>query len=96
MQVDNKEPHPAVAQGQKESGIAREAIQLSDDQHRAREPSQLDIGRQFWPVGVLAALDLTEPRQHLGTPRSRNAVDRLALRLEPESAGALPSGDTRS
>ena len=37
-QIDGYEPHAAVAQGQEEGGIAGQAVQLRDDQSRARQP----------------------------------------------------------
>ena len=81
--------HAAVAQGQQERGVAREAVEFGDDEGCTGQAAQLDGFGQFRAVGILAPVDLGEPRQDLRTSGRRKPVDRIALRFQSQPAGAL-------
>ena len=82
--------HAAVAQGQKEGRIAREAVQLGNDKGGAGQAGQLDGGGELRAVGIFAALDFGEAGEDLGASGCGKAVDRIALRFQSESTLPLP------
>ena len=91
-QIDGEEPHAAVAQGQQEGRIAREPVELGDDQDGAGDTGQVQRLGEFRPIRVAPAFHLCKPGDHLGAARGSKCIDALALRFEAEPTGALTGG----
>ena len=82
----------ALHHGQQEASVARQAVQLGDDQHSPAGTAGSQRGGQLRPIGALAALHLAELRHHLAPSLSDVGGDRLALRLKAKAGSVLAIG----
>src|ERR1700680_2868339 len=72
--------------------IAREAVELRDNQRCLPHPAFGERPCEFWAVGTLAAFDLDEFRDRLRTEAVEVGCDGGALCLNSEAGAALPVG----
>jgi hypothetical protein len=75
-------------QRRNELDVAREAVELGDDQGRMAQPARGDL----WPVAFLAAFDLLEFGDDDALGAADMARNRLAVRFQPQPRGALLGG----
>lgn len=66
--VAGKEPDTAVPEREQKGGIARQPVELGDDERGASQTGKLDGLAEFGPVGVSSALDLGEAGEDRSTP----------------------------
>lgn len=85
------EVHARVAQGEDEAGIAREAVELGDEQGAARAPGFGDGGQQLRALVLLPALHFHKLRDELRGVGHEGAHGR-ALRFQAQAGLALLLG----
>jgi hypothetical protein len=91
--AEHHAPLPAsLDDAEQEARVARQAVELGDQQRRTLGAAGSEGGGQLRPVRPLAALDLLERGGDLPTGRGDVAGHRLALRLETEAGAALAFG----
>ena len=86
-QVHRGEAHAAVAQRQQERGVARQPVELGDDQRRSGDLGEVQRLGELRPIWTAPAFDLGEA----GEDRSA-----CARRRSPRSPGAAPRSRGRS
>src|SRR5947207_2470370 len=90
--VDRDELDARVHQRRNEREIARQAIQLGDNQLGLVLAAGGERSGELRPIGALAALDLDELLHKLPGAAVEVARDGFALRVEPKTGLALPVG----
>ena len=96
--VRRNEIYPGLVQSEQEMGVAREAIQLGDDELGAMQPARCERRFELWPISPLAAFNLAPGKPTLlvmGEPGSPS--ERLAREadLRATALGALRTAGVR-
>jgi predicted RNA-binding Zn-ribbon protein involved in translation (DUF1610 family) len=82
----------ALHHGQQEARVARQPVQLGDDQHGPAGAAGGERGGKLRPIGTLAALHLLKLRHHLAAGLGDVSGNGLALRLKAKARSALAIG----
>jgi hypothetical protein len=91
-QVGGHEINAGLLKAEEEIRIARQAIELGNDQLGTDQPAELERCSQLWAICMLAALDLHELPHELPVATVEIVLNGPALRLDTKAALALARG----